>query len=142
MSSLRHRPGPAPAPGDARPPITGTVVLTCPLHRDTPRRRSGPDYFISGFDGATAPAPPRHPTRGDLPPAALAGAHVVLDIGDAPGFFDAGWDAPITARLVRAAASVEVRGNDPVGVARVRAALADALARTEDEDGAPAAVRP
>ncbi|MFC9087057.1 hypothetical protein [Nocardiopsis dassonvillei] len=107
------------------PALTGTVVLTCEL------RQEYPDSILPGIDGATAPAPPRDPSTGTLPPAALDGMYVVLDIGDAPGFHSGapGWEASLTARLVHRAASVEVRGTNPLGVARVRSDLADALAK-------------
>ncbi|MDE3725340.1 hypothetical protein PWG71_28510 [Nocardiopsis sp. N85] len=120
------------------PALTGTVVLTCEL------RQEYPDSILAGIDGATAPAPPRDPNAGTLPPAALDGMHVVLDIGDAPGFlpgWGAGWEASLTARLVHRAASVEVRGTNPLGVARVRSDLAHALAH-QDDDGVPVVVMP
>lgn len=122
MTSVRHTPATAPA-------LTGTVVLTCELHQTYPGR------ILSGVDGATAPAPPRDPNAGFLGSATLAGMHVILDIGDAPGFYDPRWNLPITADLVHRAASVEVRGTNPYGVARVRSDLAQALADREDSTG-------
>jgi hypothetical protein len=103
------------------------VVLTCKL------QQAYPESILPGIDGAAAPAPPSEPNLGYLPPAALNGMHVILDIGAAPGFHPASYphEARTTARLVRRAASVEVRGTNPYGVARVRSDLAQALA---DED--------
>lgn len=121
MASPRHPDETEPNTTEPSPPVTGTVVLTCPFHQSDPR------YILRWFDGATAPASPQDPERGALPASALDGMHVILDIGDAPGFFDPGWNAPITARLVCRAASIEVRGANPVGVARVRADLVGLL---------------
>ncbi|WP_152442591.1 hypothetical protein [Nocardiopsis kunsanensis] len=116
---------------DRAPALTGTVVLTCKLHR------SHPGMLLAGIDGAAAPAPPSDSGR-FLEADVLAGAHVILDIGDAPGFrADAGWEASMTARIVHRAASVEVRGSNPLGIARVRSDLAHALAHQND-DGTPA----
>lgn len=112
------------------PNITGTVVFTCKLHQ------SDPTMLIPGFDGAIAPEAPR---KDGLPigPAAYAGMHIIVDIGDAPGFrSDPEWEAFMTACLVHRAASVEVRGANPFGIARVRSDLAHALAHRNDE-GAP-----
>jgi hypothetical protein len=103
--------------------MTGTVVLTCDFHRTNPR------HILPWFDGATAPSPPRDPERGTLPAIALDGMHVILDIGDAPGFLDADWNASLTARIICRARSIEVRGTNPVGVARVRA---DLVGRIQD----------
>jgi hypothetical protein len=128
MTSVRQHHHQAPA-------LTGTVVLTCELHQHNPR------HILPGVDGITAPAPPRDPNTGTLAPAVLVGLHVVLDIGDAPGFHPGapGWEASITARLIYRAASVEVRGTNPYGVARVRSDLTHALSH-RDEDGVPVVV--
>jgi hypothetical protein len=93
--------------------------------------------LLAGFDGAIAPDTPQDSKAGRLSAAALGGMHVILDIGDAPGFrADASWEAFMTARLIYRAASVQVHGSNPFGIARVRSDLAHALAHQGD-DGVP-----
>ncbi len=123
VASVRNPEKKPPYASAPLPPMTGTVVLTCDFQRTNPR------YILPGHDGATAPASPHDPEKGNLPAIALDGMHVILDIGDAPGFLDTDWNASLTARIICRAGSIEVRGTNPVGVARVRAAL---VTRIED----------
>lgn len=117
---------------DHTPALTRTVVLTCKLHQSDPTNLD-PAMLVPEIDGATAPILPPDSGR-FLNADDLEGMHVILDIGDAPGFRPCpDWEAAMTARMVYRAASVDVRGANPRGIARVNAALGRALADRDDE---------